>query len=276
MFEIIFLFVLGFIWILCATIQDLKEREVNNWISFSLIIFALGFRFFYSLFSNNGFGFFYSGLIGLGIFFILGNIFYYSRLFAGGDAKLMIALGTILPLFNNFYINLKYFLFFLLIFFFVGAFYGTIWSLILIFKNLKKFTKNFKNIFQKNKNIIFVIMFLGLFFMILGFQYTFFFLIGLFVFISPYLFIYAKSIEEASMIVRIKTSALREGDWLYKRIKIGNKYIEPNWDGLSKEEINKIKRKHKFVQIKQGIAFVPVFLVSFIIYFLFYKSLYIL
>ena len=101
MLEVIFLIVLGLIWIVFATLQDLKEREVANWLNFSLIIFALGFRFFFSLFAEQGFSFFYQGLIGLGIFFIVGNGLYYARVFAGGDAKLMIALGTILPLSYN-------------------------------------------------------------------------------------------------------------------------------------------------------------------------------
>lgn len=266
MFEIVFLFVLGLIWILAATIQDIREKEVDNWLNFSLIIFALGFRFFYSLFSNSGFEFFYQGLIGLGIFFVLGNVFYYSRIFAGGDAKLMIALGTILPFSINFYTNLRYFVLFLLLFFVVGTIYGIVWSFILMFRNTKLFARKFKSIFRKNKNLIFMIMFLGLFFMILGFQYLFFFLVGAFVFISPYFFIYAKSIEEAAMIVKIKTSKLRQGDWLYNRIKVGKKYIEPNWDGLTSEEINAIKKKYEFIKIKQGIAFVPVFLISFIIF----------
>jgi Flp pilus assembly protein protease CpaA len=57
MFEVIFLIVLAVVWIGAATICDLKSREVPNWINFSLIIFALGFRFFYSLFSQNAQGF---------------------------------------------------------------------------------------------------------------------------------------------------------------------------------------------------------------------------
>ena len=86
MIEMIFLICLAFVWIVFASVQDLKSREVANWLNFSLIIFALGFRFFYSLFNNN-FNFLYQGLIGLGIFFVLGNLFYYGRMFAGGDAK---------------------------------------------------------------------------------------------------------------------------------------------------------------------------------------------
>jgi Flp pilus assembly protein protease CpaA len=56
--EVLFLFILGLVWILFATIQDIKKREIADWLSFSLIIFAIGFRFFYSLFEGN-FSFFY-------------------------------------------------------------------------------------------------------------------------------------------------------------------------------------------------------------------------
>ena len=115
MIEVIFLWILGLIWIISASVQDLKKREIANWLSFSLIIFALGFRFFYSFFTGD-FNFFYQGLIGLGIFFVLGNLFYYARIFAGGDTKLMIALGPILAFKDKFISNLEIFALFFLIF----------------------------------------------------------------------------------------------------------------------------------------------------------------
>ena len=126
MIEIIFLVLLALIWIVFATVQDLKSREVANWLNFSLIIFAMGFRFFYGLFGSNGFGLFYQGIIGLMIFFILGNFLYYSRMFAGGDAKLMIALGAILPLSENFMTNINYFIGFFILFLVAGTVYGLI------------------------------------------------------------------------------------------------------------------------------------------------------
>src|SRR3989338_8270060 len=109
MYEVVFLFVLALVWIVFAVVQDLRKREIANWLNFSLIVFALGFRFFYSLFSTEDFRFFYQGLLGFGIFFLLGNLFYYGKAFAGGDAKLMIALGTILPFSESFFVNLEFF-----------------------------------------------------------------------------------------------------------------------------------------------------------------------
>ena len=269
--EIIFLIVLALIWIAFATFQDLKTREIANWLNFSLIIFALGFRFFYSLFSES-FGFFYQGLIGLGIFFILGNLLYYGRFFAGGDAKLMIALGAVLPFSGNFSVNLKIFACFFLIFLFVGAIYSIAMSIYFSLRNLKKFRKEFSSQLRKNKKLICLVLFLGLVIMALGFLESMFFVLGVLVFILPYLYIYAKAVDEACMIKKIKTSQLTEGDWLYKNIKVGKKTIKASWDGLKKEEIKQLRKKYKIILIRYGIPFSLVFLISFLILIYFWKT----
>jgi len=106
MLETIFLISLGLIWIIFAVVQDLKKREIANWLNFSLVIFALGFRLFYSLFGEFGYEFFYQGLIGFGVFFLLGNLLYYGKVFAGGDAKLMISLGAIIPFSKSLFTNI--------------------------------------------------------------------------------------------------------------------------------------------------------------------------
>lgn len=272
MYEIFFLLILALVWIIFATIQDLKKREVANWLNFSLIIFAMGFRFFYCLFSSNaeGFSFFYQGLIGLGIFFVVGNLFYYGKMFAGGDAKLMIALGAILPFSENLFINLKIFILFFLIFLFVGAFYGLVISVFLSLRNFKDWKKEFYSQLTKKKKLIYVFMFSGLILMVFGFIENLLFIFGIFIFILPYFYVYARSIDEVCMIRKVKTSQLMEGDWLYTDLKVGKKIIKKNWEGLSKKDIKEIKKKYKNVKIRQGIPFIPVFLISFLILVLFY------
>jgi len=272
MYEIIFLLVLAFIWIVFATIQDLKTREIANWLNFSLIVFALGFRFFYSLFFQQGFEFFYQGVIGLGIFFILGNIFYYGKLFAGGDAKLLIALGAILPLSLNFNTNLKIFTFFLLLFLIVGAIYSLVVSFVLCLRNFKNFKKEFSKLLRKNKKQVYLPMILGLILMILGFLEVSSFFFGIFIFILPYLYFYSKAVEEVCMVKKINSRNLREGDWLYKNIKIGKNILKVNWNGLTKKEISFLRKNKKFVLIKQGIPFSPTFLISFLIFIYLWKT----
>ena len=264
MFEIYFLITIAIIWMIFAAVQDIKKREIANWLNFSLIIFALGFRFFYSFFSES-FGYFYQGLIGLGIFFILGNILYYIRFFAGGDAKLMIALGTILPFSESFSSNLWIFSVFLLVFLFTGAIYTIFSSVFFSMKNLKEFKKEFNKQLTRNKKLIYPVLILGLAIMVFGFLDNIFLVLGILIFILPYIYVYAKAVDESSMVKEIRTSQLTEGDWLYKDVKVGKKIIKARWDGLKKEEINQIRKKYRTVLIKYGLPFSPVFLISFLI-----------
>lgn len=267
MIQVIFLIVLALVWIIFATIQDLRTREIANWLSFSLIIFAIGFRFFYSVFSETGFEFFYEGLIGLGIFFIIGNLLYYGKIFAGGDTKLMIALGAILPFSLNFLDNIKIFILFFILFFLAGSVYGLIYSLTLMSRNFSRFKLEFKKVFRNYKDKIYFIMFVALFFMAFGFSQKEFFYLGVFIFIMPYFYVYARSVDESCMIKKLKAKYLREGDWLYEDIKIGKKTIKADWAGISDKNIKllKTKFKNKKILVRQGIPFTPVFLITFII-----------
>ena len=271
MWEIVFLWILAFIWIIFGVIQDLRTREIANWLNFSLIVFALGFRFFYSLFETS-FGFFYQGVIGLLIFFIVGNLLYYGKLFAGGDAKLMIALGAILPFSYDFYKNLDFFILFLIIFLIVGAVYTLILSLIISFKNFKMFKKAFKKEMKKHRKFYNFLLIVAILFIILGFINTLFFNLGALMFIFMHLYVYAKAVDEGCMIREVKTSKLTEGDWLYKNVKIGRKTIKAKWEGLRKEEIKLLKKKYKKIKIRQGIPFTPVFLISFLILIYFHSA----
>ena len=266
MFQIIFLIVLALIWITFAVVQDLRNREVANWVNFSLIIFALGFRFFSCLFLENiHFAFFYQGLIGLGIFFVLENLLYYGRMFAGGDAKLMLALGTILPFSENFFINLKIFGIFFGLFMVVGLFYSLGITIFLSLKNFKKFKKEFNKQFNKRRKFVYFSLIISIVFIILGFFEMLFFNLGIMVFVLCYFYIFLKAVDESCMIKKISPKKLTEGDWLYRNLKIGKNLIKANWDGLNKSEIKLIQKNKKFVLIRQGIAFTPVFLISFLI-----------
>lgn len=269
MWEMIFLICLGLVWIVFATVQDIRTREVANWLNFSLIVFALGFRFFYSLFQSD-FGFFYQGLIGLGIFFVLGNALYYGRIFAGGDAKLMIALGAVLPFSEIFKTNLKIFIGFFFIFLIVGALYGLVASVYLGLRNFKELKKEFSKRLKTKRKLFYPVMILGLVLMGVGFVESLFFYLGTIVFVLPYFYLYAKAVEEVCMVRKVKIKDLTEGDWLYKDLKVGNKVVKASWDGLSKKDVELIKKKYKEVKVKYGVQFVPVFLISFLVLVYFY------
>jgi len=262
--ENIFLVVLGLIWIIFAVIEDLKKREIANWLNFSLVIFALSFRFFYSFFEGVEFNFFYQGVIGFGIFFVVGNLLYYGKVFAGGDAKLMIALGAIIPIYSIFPSNFDLMLKFLIFFLVSGAFYGVIFGAVLAVKNKKIFAREFSKQFKKNKKIFYIFLALSILFAFLFFVDKLFIYLGVLFFISPYIYFFAKSIDESCMVKKVNTRILTEGDWLYNNMKVGRRLIEAKWSGLSKEEIIFLRKHKKEILIRQGIPFSPVFLISYI------------
>ncbi|VVB78623.1 Preflagellin peptidase [uncultured archaeon] len=265
--ENIFLIVLAIIWIIGAVLQDLRRREVDNLWNFSLIAFALAYRAAVSTYTGN-YWFILNGIIGLVIFLILGNVFYYSRVFAGGDAKLLIALGTILPLSYNWAVNFKIFGAFILLFLITGAFYVLIWSLFLVFFNFNRFKKQFKKQF-KNYRLIFaislifsVLWIIAVIFLNKMYFIPIFFVILLF----PVLFVFAKAVEESCMIRSLSPSKITEGDWLYGDITINGKKIEATWDGVSEKELKWIQKySRKNILIKQGVPFTPGFLFGFLV-----------
>jgi len=95
MFDYIIL-IITIIWLLIATISDIKTKEVPNWITYSLVIIALAIYSFKSIHYHT-FKPILTSLIGLVVFSILGTLMYYSKQWGGGDTKLLFGLGAALP-----------------------------------------------------------------------------------------------------------------------------------------------------------------------------------
>tara|TARA_Y100000310_G_C20625524_1_gene785659 strand:+ start:673 stop:1518 length:846 start_codon:yes stop_codon:yes gene_type:complete len=264
-YENLFLIILGLVWIIGAILQDMKRREVDNLWNFSLIGFALAYRAAVSIFLGN-YWFVLNGIIGLIIFFVLHNLFYYSRLFAGGDAKLLFALGVILPLSYSWIVNFKIFGYFILLFLIGGSIYALIYSIYLMFANFNKFSKEFKKQFKNYRKMFLIALIFALVWTIFSYiiSQSAFILIGLIVLLFPILFMFAKTIEESCMIKSVSYKKVTEGDWLYKDILVKGKKIESDWEGVSKKELSMIRKDKKKVMVKYGIPFTPSFLIGFV------------
>jgi len=268
-----FLIILALIWLVAATVQDIRKREIPNWLSFSLIAFALAFRALYSVFYSD-IRFFLFGLLGLGVFFILAEIFYHARVFAGGDAKLLMGLGAVLPFASTFYANLFVIVSFIFFLLFAGSIYGLLYSFILVTLNRNNFLKEFKKQFKSRKMFVVFGAVLALLSLIFVFYMgdSFLFLLPLIILIFPVLLIYAKSVEESCMIKIVESEKVTVGDWLYEEVSVGKRKIEPYWEGLSEEEVNLLKKHRGKVKVKYGIPFMPAFLISFILFVLLWHS----
>lgn len=270
----------AFIAIAFGAITDLKKREVPDWLNFSLLFFGLSARALYS-FLFNDYSIILYGIYGLILYALVAYAMFYAGQWGGGDAKMLIALGAVFgfkfeglsQLGNNFALS---FLFNIII---MGAVYGLIYIFYLaITKNWKsKFITTIKTKdFIKYRNISIIIA-VSYFLTIIAFwslfeeqaiiTYSIFALLLLF----PYVWAFVKAVEDASMYRHVKPSELVEGDWVAKPVKVGKKIVASAKDlGVSKEQIKELvklyeAKKVKKILVKDGIPFVPAFLLGFIV-----------
>jgi len=264
--ENLFLIILGLVWIIGAVLQDLRRREVDNIWNFSLIAFALGYRSVVSVYTFDPW-FLLNGLIGFGIFLILGNLFYYSRIFAGGDTKLLIALGPVLTLSFDWIVNLKIYALFTLGFLLGGSIYVFIWALVLAGLKFGEFRKEFVKQWGRGKLVYNVFLGVGLvvllFSFFIGLEIA---LISLIFLLFPVLFVFAKAVEECCMVRDVSVDKITVGDWLYEDVYIKGKRIKAHWEGVSSGDLKLIQEKYRRkIKVKYGVPFTPGFLIGLLV-----------
>lgn len=259
-----FIFLIYLLGLIIATIQDVKRREVDDWLNFSLFFAGAAFILLNQPYEITGFAFF------VFIGFLLSVLLYYGRFFAGGDAKLLFAMT---PLFYQlgFTNSLINFGFYLLALVFCGAIYGLVYLAILSIKRYPTIKSDFHKNLGNKRNLIIFIVATGLCFF-LSLFYSFFIFFFIFFVLFYFLFSFGKAIEKKLFISYRDSRSLKVGDWLVNDVKIGSKLIKANWDGLTAEEIKLLSKKRIKVEIKEGIPYVPAFLFALLIYLYFLSS----
>jgi Flp pilus assembly protein protease CpaA len=269
------LLTITFIALLIGSLTDIKTREVPDWLNYSLIFIGLGLRATYSS-TTNDWKFFLEGIIGLGAFFTLAMFMFYAGQWGGGDSKMMMGIGALVGMGYNFD-HMPLLVIFLVNLLLMGAVYGLIWSLALAITGWKKFTENYKKISENTKIIRRIVLITSALILLpaLIVQETSlkisFAGLALITLTSYYLWTFAKSVEKSAMYRMVKPDKLTEGDWIAKEVNINGKYIcGPKDLGIEKKQIQELKRlykqkKIKEILVKDGIPFVPSFLLAFIL-----------
>lgn len=266
-----FLFALGLIWTIFAIVVDMIKREVPNWLNFSLIGFAITYRLFYSL-EKGEMGFFLIGVLGFVLFYGLANLFYYGKVFAGGDAKLLMGVGIILP-----YSNLAELFYWGVIFivglFVLGGVYSIVYSAYIAVREWKKYKKAFVKITNEfGKHIhryMLLTIILGISIVLLSLMVNDVFPVIYFIFffiVIALVYLHVKSFE-VCMVRRVNAKDLAEGDWLMEDVKLARGVIKKSVYGLSLRDIAILKKAGKRVLIKDGIPFTPAFLLALLMVF---------
>lgn len=256
-------FIFYFIGLLITVFQDIKRREIDDWLNLFLFFSGVGFLFFSGDLILN-----YVSVVGFGIFLfimcMISFIFYYSRFFSGGDAKLLFAMTPLLydVIFNNAINNALIFIVCLIL---CGCIYSLIYSACLFFKDFNMTKKSF--IVEFNRKYLKIIFIIGIVLLVVGLIDVSFVFIGVFLLLFVFLMAFAKSLENVSMKKIIFTGQLREGDWLFYDLDIGGRKFKKSWEGLSEKDVVFLKRFNKKVVIKDGIPYAPAFLLALILYY---------
>jgi len=274
----LFLFILALIWLIFASVSDIKTHEVPDWLSYSLIIIGFGNALIKSLILKDISFLFYS-FIAFSLFFLIALLLYYTKQWGGGDVKLLIGMVTLFPIYPetliryfNPNLNLPFILILILNLILFGAIYSLFYGAYLLIKNKINLVKELKN--YKINKIYFIVPLLILIISMVIQDISLRLLIlslSFMILIAPLLLIYIRIVENKCMLKKFPISKLTEGDWITKNIYYKGRLIyNKNSPGITNAQILLLKKtKLKNVIIKEGIPFVPAFLISFIITILF-------
>jgi len=262
-------FLLGFFFLL---------KNQKPWLEYVVSIIFIAIWFFTKSFNLD---YLTPVFLVFGIFIILGNIMYYTKVSGGADVKILLALAVAfsttpvflhqsynlyIPLLSGFVFSSSPFIFdFIVNSLFVGFVFGLIFSLIMALRNKNVFVKSFKETNRKYFLLKMIFLFFGIVFIVLSLSDGVFIILGVALLIIPYLIVFVNSVQQSCMIKSKSWKELTEGDWLVNNVKIGKTTLKKSADGLTKKDILLIKKSGKKVLVLDGMPFVPVFLISVIL-----------
>lgn len=268
---------IALIALIIGTITDIKTREVPDWLNYSLIASGIGIALIFSL-TISKWSFFLNSIAGFGIFFLLAIIMFYTGQWGGGDSKIIMGLGAMLGVDITFR-TMPFLAIFIINTLIVGSIYGIIWTIVLSMKNKKKLLKEMRAIFNKKQTIytqkiiwiIFGLLFIAVFLIKGKYAQLSLLVLAASAVILFYLWLYIKAVEKSSMFKYVTPDKLTEGDWIAKNVIVNKKIITGPKDlGIEKKKIKLLMKfykqgKIKKILIKEGIPFVPSFLIAFIV-----------
>lgn len=257
--------------------NDIRIREVPDWISYSMMVFGVGFAIILTIIFDD-YTYCLSSVVGLGIGIGIGYLMYYTGQWGGGDAKLLMGIGALIGI-NPLQLSISnppFFVDFFLDLLIAGAAYGLLFVIGLGILRRKTFYPAFKAKLPQQRIIRYTAMIIGtlgiILFLILPSETKYLaFIFCAALFFLLYIWIIAKVVEETCMTKEVLIEELTEGDWILKDVIVGGKRITGPKDlGISKEQIAtllSLKKKKKIakVWIKVGVPFVPSFLAGFLI-----------
>jgi len=265
MFEWIALIV-AFVGSAIAAAWDLKTTEIPDQIPHAMMVFGVGFWLVQSVLQNNYWLVGNSLIFGLS-FLGMGFILYFLGQWGGGDAKILSAIGFLLPVpISGFPVQtlFPFPITYVINVFLVGAVYMMVYAFVLALINKKiliEFWKEIKastNLLLFGSSAVFITFFFFNWYLLNlfdTFSYRLLLTNSIFPFVALlflfFIWKFARKVEEVGFKRKIPMSKLRVGDvpadW-----KV--------WEGINEKQLKKLKQsRKKYILIKEGVRFAPAF-----------------
>lgn len=277
MFPAWVIYIISIIGLVIGSKTDLEKREVPDFLNFTMIALGIAIGAITSVITWTIWPFL-SAVCGLAVGYLVGALMYYTGQWGGGDAKMLMGLGALhgvaiigpASLWNG---TFPLFFTIIITIFIAGAIYGLGYAAFLALKHRVKFRRAFIKELHKRKRmritviIIVVILLASTFLFQLIMIKILIAAIAFFVFFGFHGIISSKALEQAILIKSIHVSKLVEGDWIVKDVLVkGKRICGPKDLGITIKQIEELKKhKVKIVKVKEGIPFIPGFLLGYII-----------
>jgi Flp pilus assembly protein protease CpaA len=241
---------------IAAGYYDLKTTEVPAEIPALMISGGLFYWFVSALTTGDFFPLYISVSAGL-VVLALGLSMYRLGQWGEADAWMLASVAFMVPVFNGgifafpFTVNL----------FMVGAAYTIVYAAALglmnpdVARNFASDMKGHAHVLLAPVSLVFAALLLGTY----GYDTMPLVTASALLFLFIVFWRYARVIEKHVLKRTVKTSDLREGDVVEDMI----------WRGITKSEIEDLRRKKSHVVIKEGVRFVPAFPIAFVVTLLF-------
>lgn len=270
------IYIIALAALLIASYSDLKTREVPDWLNYSLVAIGFGIAVINSIAGKSVSSIAYS-VFGFLVMLVFGYFMYYTGQWGGADSKILMGLGALFGLQLS---TASFLVAFVMNFLLVGVFYGSLWAFYLAVKNWHKFVKVLKkemDCWRKLRTVVLAVAIALL--PVITFIDDFYIKVSMLSFVivviaTFYIWLFVRSVEKSSMLKFVSPEQLTEGDWIAEDIIVsGRRVAGPKELGIEKSQIKellKLKKQNKLrkVLIKEGIPFVPSFLIAFIISYL--------
>ncbi len=265
-----------------ATATDFHKHWVPDFVNYGMVFIGLLGHGILSIITKSYTPILYSA-IGFGIFFGLANLMFYTGIWGGGDSKLLMGYGALLPMisqsahwpsFVTLFSNIV----------FIGFAYSVFYTILISVRKRELFLPELKKTLRKFLPIILMVLVTSIVPIILTITsrvdpiifYLWILILVLFFFVFV-----SKAVESSCMFKEVYPHDLEVGDRVIENVRIEGKLIyHPKLVGLEEKDLIRLKElesqgKVRQLKIKEGIPYAAAFLIG-LLFTVFFGDLFII